>query len=211
MWRTQHNCCKTPPLSLRFNTGRRVVMPFLRNSASTRDLLVKSCDNDQSAGYRVAVDIPTPVIRQRCRTCNGTSRADCLDGSPGTGTASVSGLPPVECHEPPPIIALCGAPQCAQLPCCWSGDIEGALNGPGATPGAGFLLGCARGAHHGSKTLQRGFLSGRFSGYRNIPVGYRNRFNLPNQDIIPFRGIRDRCWHGGERRDPDPSVPGRTQ
>ena len=175
-----------------FNTGAAVVLPFLRSSSiNALDLLVQSHgDNDHIGGLtglvgnmpisRVISSVPDLVPHRQAR--------DCLDGQSWYWDGvRFQVLHPVEAMNLSANNRSCVVRISARnLTLLLSGDIEkGAERSLVQRHGAGLRSDVLVVPHHGSKTSStRDFIRAVSPDIAIFPVGYRNRFNLPNQDII---------------------------
>ena len=175
-----------------FNTGTAVVLPFLRNSGiSELDLLVQSHgDNDHIGGLqgilgkvpitRVTSSVPERIPHQQV--------GDCHDGQSWYWDGvHFQVLHPVATMKMSANDSSCVMRIRAQgLTLLLSGDIEGrAERSLVKRYGSGLRADVLVVPHHGSKTSStRDFIRAVSPGIAIFPVGYRNRFGLPNRDII---------------------------
>ena len=175
-----------------FNTGAAVILPFLRSSGiNALDLLVQSHgDNDHIGGLtglagdipisRVISSVPDLIPHQQVR--------DCLDGQSWYWDGvHFQVLHPVEAMNLSANNRSCVVRISARnLTLLLSGDIEkGAERSLVQRHGAGLRSDVLVVPHHGSKTSStRDFIRAVSPDIAIFPVGYRNRFNLPNQEII---------------------------
>ena len=175
-----------------FNTGAAVVLPFLRSSGiNTLDLVVQSHgDNDHIGGLkglvgdipisRVISSVPDLIPHQQVR--------DCLDGQSWYWDGVYfQVLHPADAMNLSANDRSCVVRISAHnLTLLLSGDIEGgAERSLVQRHGAGLRSDVLVVPHHGSKTSStRNFIRAVSPDIAIFPVGYRNRFNLPNQDII---------------------------
>ncbi len=181
-----------PAYASGFNTGTAVVLPFLRSSGiNALDLLVQSHgDNDHIGGLqgligeipisRVISSVPGRIPHQQVR--------DCRDGQSWYWDGVYfQVLHPAEAmnlsaNDRSCVVRISARDLTLLLP----GDIEkSAERSLVQRHGAGLRSDVVVAPHHGSKTSStREFIRAVSPDIAIIPAGYRNRFNLPNQDII---------------------------
>ena len=181
-----------PAYASGFNTGEAVVLPFMRDSGITAlDLLVQSHgDNDHIGGLKGIIDevpiariissVPEQIPHRQVRDCrDGQSwQWDGVDFHvlhPATDT-DLSG------NNRSCVLRISAGDVTLLLP----GDIEDSAERKLVTRhGAGLKSDVLVVPHHGSRTSSTpGFIKAVSPDIAIFPVGYRNRFNLPNQDII---------------------------
>ena len=184
-----------------FNTGAAVVLPFLRNSGISRlDLLVQSHgDNDHSGGLqgvigeipisRVISSVPDQVPQLQARECRD-GQAWRWDGV-RFQVLHPAGAAGLSANDRSCVLRV----RARGLTLLLSGDIEKSAErslvkryGPGLRADALVV------PHHGSKTSStREFIRAVSPDIAIFPVGYRNRFGLPNRDVVARyreRGVR---------------------
>lgn len=181
-----------PAYASGFNTGTAVVLPFLRNSGIHElDLLVQSHgDNDHIGGLqaimgeipisRVISSVPDQIPHPQVRECrDGQSwywdgvHFQVLHPAQTAGLSANNRSCAVRVHTQDFSLLL-------------SGDIEKSAerslvqrHGPGLRADVLVV------PHHGSKTSStRDFIRSVAPGIAILPVGYRNRFGLPNRDVV---------------------------
>ena len=175
-----------------FNTGTAVVLPFLRSSGiGALDLLVQSHgDNDHIGGLKgligeipisgIISSVPGLIPHQQVR--------DCRDGQSWYWDGvHFQVLHPTEAMNLSANDRSCVVRVSARnLTLLLSGDIEqGAERKLVQRHRSGLRADVLVVPHHGSKTSStRDFIRAVSPDIAIFPVGYRNRFNLPNQDII---------------------------
>lgn len=187
-----------------FNAGEAVVLPFLRKNGIQRiDVLVQSHgDNDHSGGLaglignipiaRVLSGAPEAIPAAAERASRGgffPSRVQaCQDGQSwdwdGARFEMLHPAPdsPLEGNDRSCVLKITVGETSLLLP----GDIEAnAERRLLARRGAGLQAAVLVAPHHGSKTSSTpAFIRAVAPQLVVFPVGYRNRFNLPNQAII---------------------------
>ena len=181
-----------PAYASGFNTGTAVVLPFLRSSGiDALDLLVQSHgDNDHIGGLkgligeipisRILTSVPGRIPHQQVR--------DCRDGQSWYWDGVYfQVLHPAEAmnlsaNDRSCVVRISARDLTLLLP----GDIEKrAERSLVQRHGPGLQSDVIVAPHHGSKTSStREFIRAVSPDIAIIPAGYRNRFNLPNQDII---------------------------
>ena len=181
-----------PAYASGFNTGTAVVLPYLRSSGiNALDLLVQSHgDNDHIGGLkgligeipisRILTSVPGRIPHQQVR--------DCRDGQSWYWDGVYfQVLHPAEAmnlsaNDRSCVVRISARDLTLLLP----GDIEKrAERSLVQRHGAGLQSDVIVAPHHGSKTSStREFIRAVSPDIAIIPAGYRNRFNLPNQDII---------------------------
>ena len=181
-----------PAYASGFNTGTAVVLPYLRSSGiNALDLLVQSHgDNDHIGGLkgligeipisRILTSVPGRIPHQQVR--------DCRDGQSWYWDGVYfQVLHPAEAmnlsaNDRSCVVRISARDLTLLLP----GDIEKrAERSLVQRHGPGLQSDVIVAPHHGSKTSStREFIRAVSPDIAIIPAGYRNRFNLPNQDII---------------------------
>ena len=181
-----------PSYASGFNTGSAVVLPFLRNSDIGKlDLLVQSHgDNDHIGGLQgvlgevpiagVISSVPDMVPHPQVRDCRA-GQAWRWDG-----------VQFLVLHPAPGINMSANDRSCVvqvrarNLTLLLSGDIEKAAERSLLRRyGAGLKSDVLVVPHHGSKTSStRDFTRAVAPDVAIFPVGYRNRFGLPNRDVV---------------------------
>ena len=181
-----------PAYASGFNTGTAVVLPYLRSSGiNALDLLVQSHgDNDHIGGLkgligeipisRILTSVPDRIPHQQVR--------DCRDGQSWYWDGVYfQVLHPAEAmnlsaNDRSCVVRISARDLTLLLP----GDIEKrAERSLVQRHGPGLQSDVIVAPHHGSKTSStREFIRAVSPDIAIIPAGYRNRFNLPNQDII---------------------------
>lgn len=181
-----------PSYASGFNTGAAVVVPFLRSEGiSTIDMLVQSHgDNDHIGGLQSVLD-EVPVSRAVSSVPGMVQHPqvrECLDGQAWRWDGvQFRVLHPVAGMEMSANDRSCVVQVRAHnLTLLLSGDIEQAgerslLQRHGAGLKADVLVA----PHHGSRTSStQDFISAVSPEIAVFPVGYRNRFGLPNRDVV---------------------------
>ena len=181
-----------PAYASGFNTGTAVVLPYLRSSGiNALDMLVQSHgDNDHIGGLkgligeipisRILTSVPDRIPHQQVR--------DCRDGQSWYWDGVYfQVLHPAEAmnlsaNDRSCVVRISARDLTLLLP----GDIEKrAEQSLVQRHGPGLQSDVIVAPHHGSKTSStREFIRAVSPDIAIIPAGYRNRFNLPNQDII---------------------------
>ena len=181
-----------PAYASGFNTGTAVVLPYLRSSGiNALDLLVQSHgDNDHIGGLkgligeipisRILTSVPDRIPHQQVRNCRD-GQSWYWDG------VYFQVLHPAEAmnlsaNDRSCVVRISARDLTLLLP----GDIEKrAERSLVQRHGPGLQSDVIVAPHHGSKTSStREFIRAVSPDIAIIPAGYRNRFNLPNQDII---------------------------
>ena len=181
-----------PSYASGFNTGTAVVVPFLRSKGiSALDMLVQSHgDNDHIGGLQgVLGEVP---VSRAVSSVPGVvplpQVGDCRDGqSWRRDGVRFRVLHPAAGMEMSANDRSCVVQVQAQnLTLLLSGDIEQAAERSLLQRhGAGLKSDVLVVPHHGSRTSStRAFIRAVSPDIAILPVGYRNRFGLPNRDVV---------------------------
>ena len=181
-----------PSYASGFNTGEAVVAPFLRSSGiGTLHLLVQSHgDNDHIGGLQGVLDavpvsqvissVPDRVPHRQVRECRDGQSWN-WDGVHFRVLHPLAGME-TSANDRSCVVQV----QARNLTLLLSGDIEQAAERSLLQRhGAGLKSDVLVVPHHGSKTSStQGFTRAVAPDVAVFPVGYRNRFGLPNRDVV---------------------------